>query len=221
MGSSTNITYNIDEWYRLVSVTSNGFEQLPPGSRFSAYTYGLNNIDGNVDIRATINIRDDLTEYEGDASVINWILTYPEAPLVPMFYNDRVLTLTEQYWLDANPTISNEFRCVIRDFDFDAQTNLHVRIEMSLNESNMTNIQGGAVLKLEAKQDLEQTEWDMIKQFYLTVDSFNSNNECLVFVKNPYEFILTEYNTKQFFMRWVIENDDPRISVYELENIDP
>lgn len=221
MGSSTNITYDVDNWYRLVSVTSNGVEQLPPDSRLTAYTYGLNDIDSDVDIRATINIREDLADYEGNSSVINWVLSYPEAPLVPMFYNDRVLSLTEQYWLDANPTISNEFQCVIRDFAFDAQTNLHVRLEMNLNESNMTNIQGGAVLKLEAKPDLLQPDWDMIKQFYLTVDSFDSNNECHIFVKNPYEFILTEYDTKRFFMRWVIELDDPRISVYELENIDP
>ena len=230
IGSSTNLNYDVDEWYRLVSLTSNGVEQLPADSKLTEYTYDLNEISTDVDLYATINIREDLTEYQGDSAVINWILGFPEAPLVPMFYNGRELTLTEQYWLDANPTISNEFNCVIRNFMFDAETNLHVRLEMKLNDNNMTNIQGGAVLKLEARQDLIEDDtggavqpggWSLIKQFYLTVDSFDSNNECRVFVKNPYEFILTNYDMKTFFMRWVIENQDPRVNIYELENVDP
>ncbi|MFO7937599.1 MAG: hypothetical protein R6V06_08345 [Kiritimatiellia bacterium] len=220
IGSSTNVHYEIDDWYRLVSLTSNGVEQLPTDTELTEYTYSLDEISTDVDIWATVNLREDLSEYEGDSTVINWVLSYPEAPLVPMFYDGRELTLTEQYWLDANPTISNEFNCVIRDFSFDGQTNLHVRLEMKLNENNLTNIQGAAVLKLESKQDLEQEDWDMIQQFYLTADSFDLNNECRVFVENPYEFILTKYDRDRFYMRWVIEMEDPRITVYELENND-
>ncbi len=221
VGSQTNITYNVDEWYRLVSVRSNGVEQLPAGTQLTGYAYGLEDISSDVDLQATINLREDLVDYQGDSSVINWILGFPEAPLVPMFYNGRQLTLTEQYWLDANPTISNRFECVIRDFYFDGQTNLHVRLEMKLNESNMAHIQGSAVLKLESKQSLHDSSWDMIKQFYLTVDSFDSNNQCHAVVNNPFEFILTNYSRKRFFLRWVIELEDPRVSVYELENAVP
>ncbi len=221
VGSQTNITYDVDSWYRLVSVTSNGFEQLPPESALTEYTYGLNNIAGDVHLQATINLREDLIDYQGDSSVLNWIMGFPEAPLVPMFYNGHELSLKEQFWLDANPTASNEFACVIRNFEFDDQTNLHVRIEMRLNDNNMTNIQGDAVLKLESKEDMLAEEWDMIKQFYLTPDSFDINNQCHMVINNPFGFIITNYGRESFFMRIVIEHQDPRVRIYELENEPP
>ena len=84
----------------------------------------------------------------------------------------------------------------------------------------MTQIQS-AVLKLQSKEDLSQKNWDMIKQFYLTVDSFDGNNQCLAVITNPYQFILTNYDRDRIYLRWVIELEDPRVSVYELENQDP
>jgi len=220
MGASSNIVYQVDDWYRMVSLTANSVEVLPPDSAFTSYTHDVNDIEGDVNLVAKINIREDLTEYQNDSEVINWVLGFEEGPLVPMFYNDQVLDLTEQYWLDANPTISNEFNCVIRDFYFDGQTNLHVRLEMKLNQNNMTNIQGGAVLKLQSKEDLLDSTWDMLAQYYLTPASFGSNNQCLVFVTNPFQFILSDYDMKSLFLRWVIEFDDPRIIIQELENQD-
>ncbi|MDD2599731.1 MAG: hypothetical protein PHO37_10945 [Kiritimatiellae bacterium] len=216
MGATTNIVYDIDDWYRLVSLKSNNVEQLPPASAFTSYNYDVMQIQGDTSLTAKINLREDLQEYQGDSAVLNWVLGFTEGPLIPMFYNGRYLTLKEQHWLDANPTVSNEFRCVIRDFSLDAATNLHVRLEMKLNESNMEKIQGGAVLKLQAKEDLTDNKWDILDQFYLTPDSFDSNNECRVFVRNPFGYMVPRYDGSRFFLRWVIEMDDPRLDIRKL-----
>jgi hypothetical protein len=220
VGASSNMVYQIDEWYRMVSLKTNSVEVLQPGSQYVSYTHAMNDIGGDVNLVARIDIREDLMEYQNNTEVLNWILGFDEGPLVPMFYNGHELNLTEQYWLDANPTISNEFNCVIRDFYFDGQTNLHVRLEMKLNQNKMSDIQGGAVLKLQAKEDLLDSTWDMLAQYYLTQDSFGSNNQCLVFVSNPFRLILSDYDRKKLFLRWVIELDDPRVIINELENQD-
>jgi len=218
MGATSNVVYEIDEWYRLVSLTSNAVEQLPLDSEFSSYTYDMNEIPGDIDLIATVSIREDLTEYQNNSEVLNWVLSFDEEKLVPMFYNNQVLDLTEQYRLNANPTITNEFNCVIRDFSFDSQTNLHVKLEMKLNQNNLTNIQGGAVLKLQAKEELLSEDWDLIAQYYLTAESFGVDNQCLAVITNPFLFMLSEYDMQTLFLRWVIEFDDPRVIINELEN---
>lgn len=218
MGTTTNIVYDIDDWYRLVSLKSNNVEQLPPTSALTSYKYDVMQIQGDTTLIAKINLREDLLEYQGDSEVLNWVLGFNEAPMIPMFYNGRNLTLKEQYWLDANPTVSNEFRCVIRDFSLDAETNLHVRLEMKLNAASLEQIQGGAVLKLQSKENLTDNNWDMLAQYYLTPASFDSNNECRVFVRNPFGYIVTQYDQSKFFLRWLIELDDPRVEIYELKD---
>ncbi|MFA7172043.1 MAG: hypothetical protein WC340_01305 [Kiritimatiellia bacterium] len=218
IGTTTNIVYDIDDWYRLVSLKSNNVEQLPPASALTNYKYDVVQIQGGTTLTAKINLREDLLEYQNDYEVLNWVLGFTEGPLIPMFYNGRNLTLKEQHWLDANPTASNEFRCVIRDFSLDAATNLYVRLEMKLNEANLEEIQGGAVLKLQSKKNLTDNKWDMLAQFYLTPASFDSNNECRVYVKNPFGYIVTEYDQGRLFLRWVIEMDDPRVIIQKLEN---
>ncbi len=218
VGATSNVVYEIDEWYRMVSLTANSVEVLPSGSEVTNYTYDVNEIESDVNLVARINIREDLTDYENNSEVLNWVLSFDEGDLVPMFYNDQLLDLTEQYWLDANPTISNEFNCIIRNFSFDNQTNLHVLLEMKLNQNNMTNIQGGAVLKLQAKEDLSAANWDLIAQYYLTSASFGVNNQCLAVIPKPFQFMLSEYNMQKLFLRWVIEFDDPRVIINELED---
>ena len=219
IGLSSNIVYNVDPWYQLVSVKSNNVEQLSPGSAYSSYTFEVNDIQGDLDVQAQINLREDLSSIEGNTQVLDWVLGFGEGPLVPMFYDGDILSLTEQFWLDADPTVTNDFRCVIKYFSIDTNSDIHVRLHMDLNGNNLTNIQGGTItLKLQGKEELMADKWDLLIQYYLTADSFGSNNECLVFISNPFDFMVPEYDLKSLFLRWVIEEDEPRVMSYPLEN---
>ena len=218
LGVSSNIVYQIDDWYRLVSLTSNGVEQLPPDSQLTSFNYDLHNIFEDIELQATLSICDELTGCTAGSSVLEWVVNHPESALVSMMYNGRELTLEEQYSINADPTTSNEFHCVIEEFDIDVQTNLHVRLKMSLNSNNLTNLQGDAVLMLQAKQNLSDLEWTPVVQYSLAVDSFNNDNEAFVIIQNPFEDQLNGYDPTKLFLRWVIDSYDPQLSTTELQN---
>ncbi len=217
-GTGTNIVYQIDDWYRLSSLTSNQVEQLPLGSALRSYNLVLPNLQGNVDISADISLRSDLADYSNNSSVLNWILGFQDGALIPMYYNNRLLSMTEQYWLDANPTVSNTFECAITKFVLDPGTNFHLTVKMALNGVKKTSLQGSAVLKLQSKSRITDQEWQLLAQYSLSSASFDANNLCRVFVQDPFAFILQGVDPGNLFFRWVIELPDPRVSVQGLVN---
>lgn len=219
-GFSTNIHYEVDDWYRLVSLTTNGVEQLASGSQLTSYNMGLSNVLHGIAIQTTLELCDVLIGYQSNTSMVEWIAGYPENDFVPMTYMGGQLSMEDQYMLGADPTTSNEFHCFIEEFSLDAQTNLHVRLKMSLNSTKLTNLQGDAVLKLQAKQNLDDAEWTSAAQYSLSADSFNSENECLAVIANPFEGELAGYDPAKLFLRWVIESDDPLLVITELNNQD-
>lgn len=217
-GFTTNILYQIDDWYRLTSLTSNGVEQLPPESRLTSYGYDLRDLTQNVDLQATVSICDELLGFKNNSSLLAWIVGYPEAPLVPMNYGSRELTLEEQYMLDADPTTLNAFHCETREFSFDAQTNLHVRLRMSLNENSLTRIQGNAVLKLQAISSLLDPTWTTVAQYSVTNDSFDHNHESLAIIADLFDGPFVGYDPTTLFFRWVLESPEPQLPIGELQN---
>ena len=217
-GTSTNIVYLTDDWYRLFSVKMNTFEQLPSVGDLRSFDLPLANVQQAIDVAVDIRLRSDLAEYANNTAVLNWILGFEDGELVPMYYKDSLLSMTEQYWLDANPTITNEFECAITKFVIDPGTNFHVTVKMALNDEKMTALQGEAVLKLQAKGDLSETEWEMLAQYALTSASFDASSTCRVFVRNPFDYILAGVDPRRLMFRWVIEPQDPRVTVETLVN---
>jgi hypothetical protein len=215
--ASTNIYYQADDWYRLTSVRKDQVELLPAGSELQTYDLPLPNLQQNVDVLVDISLRSDLSELEGDSRILDWVLSFDDDELVPMYYNGRQLRLEEQYWLDANPTVTNTFEMAITRFVIDPGTNFHLTVRMALNDENMTYLQGEAVLKLEAKGSLVERDWKLMAQYSLNSGSFDINNSCRLYVPNPFDFLLSDVDPRNLLLRWVIEWQDPRVTVQLLE----
>ena len=215
-GTWTNIVYQVDAWYRLSSLTSNQVQQLPAGSALQSYNLVLTNLQANVDVAAGVQLRSDLAEFANDSTVLNWVLGFSDGALIPMYYNNRLLSMTEQYWLNANPTVSNTFQCAITKFVTDPGTNFHVKVEMALNGVKKTSFQGTVVLKLQAKSHLTDAEWQLLAQYSLSSASFDASNTCRVFVPNPFAYMLYGADPQSLFFRWVIEQPDPRVGIQAL-----
>jgi len=222
VGASTNILYQIDPWYRLYSLQVDNLEQLTAGDTSqgrTSYALQLSNLQSNVNVGADVELRKDLATYANDATVLNWILGFTDGQLVPSYYNGRTLTMTEQYWLDANPTVTNQFEFVVTKLTMDAATNFYLTVKMDMNGTNkMTYLQGQAVLKLQAKTSLTDSEWIMLAQYSLSAASFDVNNTCRAFVSNPFAILLAGFDPQKLFFRWVIEMEDPRVGVEVLVN---
>ncbi len=215
-GTSTNIFYQADDWYRLTSVKKDQVELLVSGSELQTYDLPLPDLQQGVDVLVDISLRQDLSELEGNSRVLDWVLSFDDSDLVPMYYNGRILRLEEQYWLDANPTVSNTFEMAITRFVIDPGTNFHLTVKMALNDANKTSLQGDAVLKLEAKGSIVERDWKMMAQYSLNSGSFDSNHTCRLYVPNPFGFILSDVDPRNLFLRWVIEWQDPRVTVQTL-----
>lgn len=229
-GDSTNIVYQINDWYRMFSLLVNNVETLNLGELASgvrSYNLPLSNLQKDVSINANVQLRSDLATYQSTPDVLAWILGFtPEGQLVPSYchYKDgavdtyRVLTMTEQYWLNANPTVSNLFEFATSAFTVDSGTNLHVTISMSMNGAKQTLLQGGAVLKLRAKANMSDPEWSLVAQYSLNAASFDSSLTCKVYVTNPFSVLLKGMDPQHSFYQWVIEMEDPRVEVEVLVN---
>ena len=221
VGDSTNIVYQIDDWYRLYSLQVNSAQQLTSGESLEglrSYDLQLLNLQSDVNVNAGVQLRKDLATYENDTTVLNWILGFQDGVLVPSYYNNRLLTMTEQYWLDANPTVTNQFQFSITKLSLDSGTNFHVTVEMDMNGGKQTHLMGEAVLKLQAKNSLLDNEWVLLEQYSLSAASFDVNNTCRAFVPNPFAILLAGKDPQHLFFRWVIEMKDPRVGVEVLVN---
>ena len=227
VGDSTNIVYQIDDWYRLYSVQVDNTEQLTASEAAQGeqgYTLQLPNLQDDVIVNVNVQLRSDLSAYESTPNILGWMLGFlPEGQLVPSYYNDRTLSMTELYWFDINPTMTNYFEFETAGFAMDTGTNLYLTIRMSVsNEVEsarvLTSFQGGAVLKLQAKENLSDSEWILVRQYNLSDASFVSNHVCHVYVPNPFAVLISEIDPRQCYIRWKIEMEDPRVGVAELIN---
>lgn len=233
MNQATNIIYQTDNWYHLYSLQVNNVEQMSAGEKLTGLrTFDLvfPNLTGDVAVNANVQMRKDLSVYSGE--VLSWILSYPEGSLVPSYYAKssvsgwagflREMTMTEQYWLNADPTVTNRFVFRTASFNKDpVTTNLYFSLEMAMNGNKQTVLQGGeAVLKLQAKAGLTGTEWVLVAQYNISDASYSTNAvpTCYVFVKNPFSAILKGMNPDSVYYRWKIEMRDPRVEVKSLVN---
>jgi uncharacterized protein Usg len=231
VGMSTNIVYAIDDWYRLYSLLVNNSQVLSADEMTagkSLYNLQLLNLQTNVSITAQVQLRKDLAEYESNPSILAWILGFADGDLVPSYKrvsNDWVeMPMTEKYWLDLNPTITNYFRFPQSIATFDSvNTNLYQTIRMSVSNQfdsaqGLTNLQGGVVLKLRAKQSIFDPKWTLVRQYSLNSSSFVSNNICHVCVPDPFAVLIAGMIPASCYFDWLIEMDDPRVEVEWLIN---
>ena len=218
-GSSTNIAYVADDWYRIYSVVNNEVELLPSGIATNAYTLSLVDLQTNINVSVTIGLRQDIADLEQNPELLGWVLSFGEGPLVTSAYNGRNLTLTELYWLNANPTVTNHFEFMITKFSVDAVSNVHTTVKMALNNQNVTNLQGGSVMKINVKQGLLDPQWTLLAQYSLSPLSFDVSHACRVTITNQFDYVLKGWDPKNIYSRGMIELQDPRVVVQPLRTL--
>jgi len=219
-GSSSNILYVADDWYRLYSVKVNQVEQLGTPDGVQSFPVPLVMVRSNVNVDVEIALRRDIADLSLSSEMLNWLLSFGDGKLVPSYYygTGRELTLTELYWLNANPTVTNRLDGGIANFNYDLSTNFFVTVSLALNGTNCTTLQSDARLKLEMTQSLMAPNWWIVGQYILGSDSFDTNHLCRIRLANPFPEKLPAWDPKSAFFHWVIEREDPRITPEPLVN---
>ena len=221
---STNILYQANDWYRLISVTVNGKERLP--AEAPTFSLELDRLQTNTTVMAQIALRGDVdsTDIYNNVDILDWLQSFNDKPFAPTWYYglsespERELTLLEKFWIDANPTTTNILRGGISKFEVeDLTTNMFLTIRLDLNDANIVNLSGNpnvknddAVLKIMAKKRLTDREWTFLQQYRFDVNSFGHDHTAQVCIINPYTTEFTgSGDASQLFIRWVIEYEHP------------
>jgi len=224
-GANTNILYQADNWYRLYSVKVNQVEQLPPGEGLQNYLLPLTNVSANLNVEAHFALRQDIADLEISDDMLNWLLGFGDnnTPLASSYFfgNGRLMSLTELYWLNADPTVTNRVDGSIVRFTRDAETNYYVTASLAVNGQNCTCLLSQAVMKLEMTPSLTIPDWRIAGQYRLMPDSFDTNHQCRILLPNPYIYSFPYWDPAQAFFRWVIEEQHPNIGVLPLVNTPP
>ena len=124
----TNITYTVDKWYELDSVTTNDVAASPASPTPGTYVINVaNNCSNNVNVVAAAKVSDYITnlgvteENRYSRAVLDWLKNGVDAYGNPWQNRDATevsladyldsagkvvtnLTLTQMYWLDMDPT---------------------------------------------------------------------------------------------------------------------
>lgn len=128
-GFSTNITYNVENWYELASVKVDGAEQtLASRTGTVVLTLGGPATSNNISVVASSRVAPTLAEDWGltpdnryTAAVVDWLnkgstmrgpFANPTGPIASALFmplsldadDASLLSLTEMYWLDMDPT---------------------------------------------------------------------------------------------------------------------
>jgi hypothetical protein len=212
-GASTNIVFKADSWYRIFSVKMNESEQLPPDSALSDYTLDLPSIQSNINVSAMIGLRTDVADLTQNPTLLSWILSFGDADLVTSHYNGRPLSLTELYWLNANPTATNRLEFMVTKFNVETNNDVRATVKLALNGQNVTNLQGSSVMKLQVKSALAEANWSFLAQYALGRDSFDTNQTSRITIRDPFSILLPGWDPLKIFCRGQIEMEDPRLSV--------
>ncbi len=176
-GSSngTNITYTVDRWYELASVTTNG--AAIPWTTNAARTYTVNvgvGISNSCTVLASARLR---PEIEGGVSdpryipaVVDWLLkgrtlrgdfeggdVFAPAEFWSHWSHQKIgdLSLLEMYWLDMDPTVSN----LVLEAGFAKPATPHV-IDPAYNaDASLTNVQMSVFMMISNKTEDTSSRW--------------------------------------------------------------
>ena len=131
LAGGTNITYTVDKWYELDSVTTNDVAASPASPSPGTYVINVaNNCSNNVNVVAAAKVSDYITnlgvteENRYSRAVLDWLKNGVDAYGNPWQNRDATevsladyldstgkvvtnLTLTQMYWLDMDPTVGN------------------------------------------------------------------------------------------------------------------
>lgn len=228
--ASTNIIYECAEWYRVLSVTTNGVPvQLPEGGATNrVYKLDLPNLTQAVEVAATVGLSYDLTKQNLGPDVLNWVMQYGDGSIVESTFNGKPMTLTELYWFNANPTIAHVFLGENVALEKDDNTNHWLTIQFTIDGNNCTSLWGGATLKLKMRKSLTEEElssgtykdgWRFLSQYAIMPDSFDENHRCRIYV--PYEYLLRkapDWDLSDIFLIWRIQFDEESDYILPLVN---
>ncbi|MBQ9432463.1 MAG: hypothetical protein IJU44_13030 [Kiritimatiellae bacterium] len=228
--ASTNIIYECAEWYRVLSVTTNGVPvQLPEGGATNrVYKLDLPNLTQAVEVSATVGLSYDLTKQNLGPDVLNWVMQYGDGSIVESTFNGKPMTLTELYWFNANPTIPHVFLGENVALEKDENTNHWLTIHFTIDGNNCTSLWGGATLKLKMRKSLTEEEisagtykdgWRFLSQYAIMPDSFDADHNCRIYV--PYEYLLRkapDWDLSDIFLIWRIQFDEESDYILPLVN---
>ncbi len=175
----TNIVYHTERWHVLDSVTTNNVALDVSGALTGPRTYTVNvgaGVSNNVTVVARARMNDDLTGKYGltddnpyTPAVLDWLMkgtdvfgnpfANPDADAISLAEFWKLppggkvadLTLTEMYWLDMDPTVSNlvlrggvskaaqPHPVEIVDYDGSVSVRMNVRMGVKLYVTNRTD----------------------------------------------------------------------------------
>jgi hypothetical protein len=135
---------------------------------------------------------------------------------VPSPYNGRDLSLTELYWLNANPTVSNRLEYLVTSFSVDAVSNAHASVKLVLNDQSVTNLQGNSVMKIQTKNKPSDAQWELLGQYSLNTASFDTNHTSRMTILHAFNYLIVGWDLSSVFSRGIIDREDPRVSVHPL-----
>ncbi len=117
-GGSTNITFKLDPWYEVASITKGGVEVPEAVGHRKSYTLELANVDSTMDIFASARFNSDVTAGIGAEdpyynAVVHWLTSkYADSADDAIHYSKFIglsgtvtntMSLKQMYWLDIPP----------------------------------------------------------------------------------------------------------------------
>jgi len=152
--------------------------------------------------------------------MLAWLTNFVDGALAPSYYIDAtgtntVLSFTETYWLDLDPTQTN--RLLFSNRAIELSTNgLWLTLEMATidqtgNTNKVTHLLGDAMVSIWGKDRTTTDPFRPFGQYWISNQSFDSNFWSRTWING--------YTNAAAWFKWSLNENDQRLSTNELINI--
>ncbi len=192
-GTSTQVVYTADSWFRISSFVSNGATNTP-AIGLSQYTWS----SGIMSQAISNNVAFDYATPQQTGYPTNiptaWLSQwgFGEADL-SNHWGNGALSLTQEYWFDVNPTASNSL--VFNTTAFGASNSMvSALVHLLVNSNKINYLNGGATLRIMSKTNLTDASIFAVYDTNVSASTFDANGFWQVGgpVTNPHQFFRPE-----------------------------
>ena len=215
-GQGTNFVFVADPWFRFYGITSNSVQilSLAEQTAITNYVIGLNNIQKDITLVSSLKLAPNVINLITTPDMLAWLTNFVDRALAPSYFGETPLSFTEQYWLNMDPTQTNNliFRSqgspVLGDFG------LWLTLQMAtIDGSGVTNkvtlLRGDSAISVWAN-DTEPPAWRPFGQYWISTRSFDDN-----FLSRTW---INAYTNDAAMFMWRLDWNDRRLSTRELTN---
>jgi hypothetical protein len=194
---------------------------LSPEQQTTITNYALAFVDvqTNINVVSDLRLAPSVINTTTTPNMLEWLQQYPDKPLVPSYFGaigtSTPLSITEQYWLDLDPTQTNRLLFFNKAIEPDPY-GLWLTLEMStINGSGVTNkvthLLGDAMITIWAKESISAASWGVFDQYWISERSFDDNYLSRMRIH--------AYTNTDAWFKWRLDNNDQRLSTSELINV--